>query len=134
MKGLQFSWKYALAISVFVILIMLIIDFNSRVANLRKLAVQHERVSAELASLEQQHASLETQIAYANSEDAVVDWAYEEGNLVRPGDHPIVPFPPSDATPVPTPTRSIQPITVEKWQVWLWLFTDTSPGERQNFP
>jgi cell division protein FtsB len=124
MKRLKFSWKYALGILSIVIAAYLVMDFNNRMANLRSLNAQKEQVAAQVTSLEIEKSQLETQIAVATSDAAVAQWAYEDGRMVRPGDNPIIPLPPAESTPVPTPQPVVTRLPVENWQVWLWLFVD----------
>ncbi|MGD9094090.1 MAG: hypothetical protein PVF74_14675, partial [Anaerolineales bacterium] len=96
MRRLKFNWKYALIIVGVVVLALLVIDFNSRMADMRKLSLQRDKVAVEQENLERTKASLETQIAYATSDEAVERWAYEDGNLIRPDDNPVVPLPPGE--------------------------------------
>jgi len=135
MRRPNFSLKHALIIAGIAVLALLVMDFNSRVADLRRQSAQREQVAAELESYTQTAVFLETQIAYATSEAAVVDWAYEEGNMVQPGDHPVVPIPPAGSTPAPKPTQ--KPITerVSNLDVWLWLFFEPiNSGARSGSP
>ncbi len=136
MKRQNFSWRYAIAIGGVVLLAYLVMAFNSRMADMRRLAVQKDRVSTELVGLEATRAALETQIAYANSEAAVQEWAYQEGNMIREGDVPVVPLPPPGSTPVPTPTPSVIRAQVSNWQMWMWLFVDeqASQGASRALP
>ena len=131
MKGLKFSWKYAVAIIGVLLMAYLVMDFNSRTADLRRLTVQKEQVAGQVTQLARTQDTLRTQIAYATSDAAVVDWAYEEGNMVRPGDNPVVPVAPPGSTPAPTPTPVIERPVVSNWQMWLWLFVDTAPGKSE---
>ena len=124
MKRPKFSWKYAVLILTVVLLAYLVMDFNNRMSNLRVLSAEKERVAAQVTSLEQDHRKLETQIAYATSEPAVIQWAYEDGRLVQAGDYAVIPLPPGQSTPVPTPTPMVTRPKVDNWQVWLWLFVD----------
>ena len=124
MKRPKFSWKYALAVTGLVVLAILVMDFNNRMAALRHLTQQRELVAGQLQRLQATQAALQTQIAYATSEGAVVDWAYSEGNLVRPGDNPVVPISPPGGTPVPTSTPAMVTLKVSNLQMWLWLFFD----------
>jgi cell division protein FtsB len=129
MKGLRFSWKYAVTIVGVLIMAYLVMDFNSRTADLRRLTVQKEQVSGQVTQLARTQDTLKTQIAYATSDAAVVDWAYEEGNMVRAGDNPVVPVAPPGSTPAPTPTPAVERPVVSNWQMWMWLFVDAAPGK-----
>ncbi|MGW8250086.1 MAG: hypothetical protein ACWGO1_05550 [Anaerolineales bacterium] len=124
MKSLNFSWKYAAIILGVILLAYLVLDFNSRMVNLRNLSTQKEQVSAQLGELEQEQSRLSTQIAFATSDAAVIQWAYEDGRMVRSGDNPIVPLPPAESTPVPTPVPVVTQPVVDNWQIWMWLFFD----------
>ena len=128
MRGLKFSWKYALAIIGVLFMAYLVMDFNSRTAELRRLTVQKEQVAGQVTYLVRTQNTLQTQIAYAASDAAVADWAYQEGHMVRPGDNPVVPVAPPGSTPAPTPTPVIERPVVSNWQMWLWLFVDSAPG------
>ena len=128
MKRPNFSWKYAIIIVGVVLLAYLVMAFNNRVADLRHQALQKERVAAHLQNLEETRSGLETQIAYATSDAAVIEWAYEDGNMVQDGDIPVVVLPPGDSTPVPTPTPVVVQPTVSRWQMWWWLFVDPEPS------
>ena len=125
MKSLKFSWKYTVIVLVVIFLAYMVMDFNSRMANLRNLSMQRDRIASQVAEMEQEKSRLETQIAYATSDAAVVDWAYEDGRLVRPGDNPIIPLPPAESTPVPSAPPMITQPVVNNWQVWMMLFVDT---------
>ena len=124
MKRPNFSWKYAIIIIGVVVLAYLVMAFNNRVVNLRHLAAQKERVSAQKEELEATISGLETQIAYATSDAAAIEWAYEDGNMVREGDHPVVPLAAAKSTPAPTPVSIDTSRRVSNWEMWWWLFAD----------
>ena len=126
MKGPIFSWKAAALIAGLLVIAYLMMNFNSRIAEMRRLTVQRESVAARLEGLEETRTALTTQIAEATAEGAVIEWAYQEGSMVRPGDNPVVPLAPQGSTPVPTPAPVVQRPLVKSWQIWLWLFTDSS--------
>ena len=134
MKRPGFSWKYALIIIGLFVLAYLVMDFNHRMAALRRLSTQKEAVSEQLAGQKQTQVYLQTQIAYATSDAAVEQWAYEEGEMVRPGDNPVVPLPPAGGTPAPTPTPVVVATPVANWQFWLWLFVDPGQPAKANAP
>lgn len=127
MKHYNPGLKYALIIIGLFIVALLVMDFNNRMADLRRLSNQQDRIAAELTALIQTKSHLETQIAYATSDAVVYEWAYQDGHWVRDGDHPIVPLPQPGFTPQPTPTVIITAELMNNWQVWLSLFTDHLP-------
>jgi hypothetical protein len=124
MKRPNFSLRYAFIITGIAVMAYLVMDFNSRMSELRNLSAQHEQVSAQLALLEGQKSKIETQIAYAGSEEAVYQWAYDQGHLYREGDYPVVPIAPVVSTPAPTPIPVVRHTTVDNWDLWKWLFID----------
>ncbi len=124
MKNIKLNWKYTLMAAGLVLLVYLVMDFNNRTAELRRLEVQKDRVAAEATQAVQAQQLLDTQIAYATSEPAAKEWAYEEGHMVKPGDNPVVPVQAPGATPVPTPAPVLVQRPLNNWQMWLLLFVD----------
>jgi len=124
MKKLGSGWKSALILIGFAILVVLVMDFNNRMAELRRLTAEKEEVSARVTSLVQTQVSLETQVAYATSEAAVFYWAYNFERLGREGDVLVVPIQQEGSLPQPTPTPAVTPEVIRNWQVWLSLFVD----------
>jgi hypothetical protein len=124
MKLWNQSWKYGLIILGGAILILLIMDFNTRVAELRHLTSEKERVSAKVTSLVETKVALETQIAYSTTDASVSEWAYTRGHMVKPGENLVIPLAQAGSTPVATPVPAVTPHIVSTWQVWLSLFVD----------
>ena len=125
MNAVTKHWKIALMVVGFIIVVLLISDFNSRMAELRRLSAEKERVSAQVASLVETQSFLETQVAYATSEVAVYKWAYTNRRMTEPGDTLIVPIQPEGSAPQPTPAPQPAPEVIHNWQVWLSLFVDS---------
>jgi len=119
------SAKYIVVLAGLVLLAFLVIIFNNRMAEQRQLAAQAEEIRAELDALRQTDASLDAQIAYATSDLAVEEWAYQEARWVRAGDQPVVPVSPLTPTPAAAPSaNSPEAVTYSNWQVWWALFFD----------
>jgi len=125
MKRTWLGWKYALIVIGLVVLTLLVMDFNNRMAGQRRLSDKREDVVIEATQLRQTQVFLETQIAYASSDAAVQGWAYEEGHMVREGENLVIPLEYPGFTPEVTviPTTTPEPET--NFQVWLSLFLES---------
>ncbi|HVP20540.1 MAG TPA: hypothetical protein VMS73_01625 [Anaerolineaceae bacterium] len=103
------------------ILVLLIVDFNSRISQLHQLSSEEVLVGATATSLVQTQEAYKTQIAFATSPAGVLQWAYEEEHLVKPGENLAIPIEEgSPPTPVPTPQPTVE--SVQNWQLWYSLF------------
>ena len=125
MKRTWLGWKYALIVIGLIVLTLLVMDFNNRMAEQRRLSDKREDVVIEATELRQTQVFLETQIAYASSDAAVQEWAYEEGHMVREGENLVIPLEYPGFTPEVTviPTTTPEPET--NFQVWLSLFLES---------
>ncbi len=127
MSLLTRSLKYIAIAAGLGALAFLVILFTNRLAEQRQILVEAERVRAQMESLRATDAFLDEQIAYATSDAAVEEWAYQEAHWVREGDHPIVPIAPTESTPVPPPVPTPEPVVYAPWQIWWALFFDELP-------
>lgn len=104
------------------VLVLMVMDFNARLEELNRLKKQAGVVSSQATQAVQTQMALETQVAYAASDQAVQDWARSEGHYVLPDDQPVVPVGEPGTTPIqsvdPTPT----PTQTANWQIWWKLF------------
>jgi len=91
-----FKDKRVLVVVVVIILVLLLMDFNQRMVLLTKLRDMAQKYSNLVATRD----ALQTEIAFANSDEAVEKWAREEAGMIQEGDIPIVLLPPD--TPVAT--------------------------------
>src|SRR5512138_762049 len=107
MKHVLPGWRTALLVVVLAILIFMVMDFNSRMSEWRRLTLKRDQVVAQATALARTQVSLQTQIALATSPAGVLQWAYEDGHWVREGDIAVVPLPgPEEGTEIaatPTP-------------------------------
>jgi cell division protein FtsB len=122
MKSWERSWKYVLSVLGMAVLVLLIMDFNSRMAELRRLSAEKERVGAQVTRLAETNVYLETRIAYATSGVAVEEWARTDKRMQHPGDNAVIPLAPGNSTPMPTPTPVVTPKVIHNWDLWLALF------------
>lgn len=124
METIGRSVKYIAVVAGLVIFTFLVISFNSRIAEQRELVAQSELIRAKRDALRLTDANLDAQIAYATSDAAVEEWAYQEARWVRAGDQPVVPISPSESTPIAPPIETPEPVAYANWQVWWALFFD----------
>jgi cell division protein FtsB len=114
--------KRIIVVTVVAVLVLLLMNFNQRMVLLSKLRGQEKQLTLEYANLESTRSALETQIAYANSDESVEKWAREEAGMIQEGDIPIVLLPPSEPLSA-TPTQSSVIVDeVDKWEIWQELF------------
>ena len=125
MKRTWLGWKYALIVIGLVVLTLLVMDFNNRMAAQRKLSDKREDVAAEATDLRQTQVYLETQLAFATSEAAVNEWAYEEGHMVREGENLVIPLEYPGFTPEVTIIATATPEPETNFQIWLSLFLES---------
>jgi cell division protein FtsB len=123
MKTGNSGWRYALLVLGLAVLAVMVMDFNRRTADLRRLTTEKEAVSAQVTSLVETQNGLKEQVAYATSDAAVMEWAYQDGHMIRQGDVPVIPIPADQVTPVPTPTPAPTQVQTSNWEKWLILFT-----------
>lgn len=117
----SFDLKKISLIAVAIVLFFLVMDLNTRLNELSRLTTQRDDAATVVANLEGTLQVLQTQQAYAASEGAVEEWAYNEGHMVRPGEELIIPLSPPGTTPAPVfvPTPTVEPM--KNWEIWLAL-------------
>ncbi len=119
---MKFRWRYVLITVGLIILILMIVDFNSRMANLDRLTSQLNTVRTEGTAVMQTQAALVTKVAFASSTQAVEDWAYQDGRWVRDDEKPIGIVPAGNASPTPTPLPAQSSQQIPNWRIWWELF------------
>ncbi|MCD6576973.1 MAG: hypothetical protein J7K66_03050 [Anaerolineaceae bacterium] len=119
LKRTKRQWVYVVLI---LILFIMILGLNSRLSEYLRLSSQKEEMNERIIRLKSTQIAIETQIAYANSDKAVEEWARTFEKEALPGDQVIIPLPLGAVTPevnylAPTPTDNL-----ENWQIWWDLF------------
>jgi len=122
MVNIPLSVRRVAVIIGIIVLVFIVLEFNRRLEELKMLNEQNSLVQAQVTQAIETQASLETQVAYANSGAAVEEWARTDGHYIQDGDLPVVPIgepgtaPIEASTPVPTPTP------LQNWEAWWSLF------------
>ena len=124
MVKLPFSLRRVAVFAGIFILILVVIEFNTRLEELNRLNEQRDEVRSAATQAIQTQMSLQTQVAYAESTAAVEEWARTEGHYVLEGDQPVVPLVQPGSQPVIAPTVQPTPTPMQNWEVWWGLFFD----------
>jgi hypothetical protein len=124
MEMLGKQGKTIIVVGLLIVLVLLIRDFNGRMTELRRLQTDADLVSTQYSQLASTQSALETQVAFAESDEAVKQYLYEQGKYSQPGDVVVVPMPAEGGGPTPTPVLPTPLPIVTKWQLWLSLFVD----------
>jgi len=104
------------------ILVLLVIEFNTRLEELNRLNDQRDGVRTEATQVMQTQVALQTQVVYAASTAAVEEWARTEGHYIREGDQAVIPFGQPGSDPVISETPAPVPTPLQNWQEWWKLF------------
>jgi cell division protein FtsB len=104
------------------VLILMVMDFNARLEQLNVLRRQASIINAQATQAVQTQIVLQTEVAFASSDDVVHEWARSEGHYVQPGDQAVVPVGVPGATPGVPESPTPQPAPLPNWQVWWNLF------------
>lgn len=104
------------------ILILLVIEFNTRLEELNRLDDQRDEIRAEATQAMQTQVALQTQVAYAGSTAAVEEWARTEGHYIQEGDQPVIPIGQPGSEPVIAETPLPVPTPMQNWETWWNLF------------
>ena len=118
---MKFKWRNILIVLGLLVAVVMLIDFNRRMEELNSLNTNLVAVRAEGTAVMQTQAALVTQVAYATSDDAVKQWAYEN-KWVRPGEHVVQLEAAGNATPTPAPPPPTPTQAPPNWSIWWHLF------------
>jgi cell division protein FtsB len=124
MSRFAIDWHRVAIIAGVLFLIVIIVDFNTRLEELDSLNRQAEITRAEATQVALTQVVLETKIAQADSNQIVEEHARSEERMIQEGDQPVIILgdegqpPPKNTEPTPIPTQ--QP----NWQLWRGLFFD----------
>jgi len=106
------------------ILILFVIEFNSRLEELNRLNKQRDEMRALATQAMQTQVSLQTQVAFAASTEAVEEWARTDGHYLQEGDQPVIPVEQPGSVPIIIQTVVPTPTPMQNWEVWRTLFFD----------
>lgn len=111
-------------IGLIAILFIMMLGLNARLSEYFRLTNQKKEMEVRIKDLESTQIALQTQIAFADSDKAVEEWARTYERKVLPGDQPIIPHPVEDVTPEVNYLETPSPADQQNWQIWWELFFD----------
>ena len=122
MNHLPIDWRRVALVAGLLFLVVVIVDFNSRLEELDRLNRQAEIVRAEATQVSLTKVAYETLVANANSDQIVEEDARSNGGMIREGDRLVVVMGDESAHPLDAPEPT--PITTpkENWQLWWDLY------------
>ena len=106
-----------------VLLTMMIMDFNGRMTQLRRLEAEREIVRSALIHLLEIKVDLERRIDDADTSQTVEGHARVDNLLLRPGDIPIIPVAQPGGFSQPAPAPVVVPDEPSNLERWASLFT-----------
>jgi hypothetical protein len=121
------TWPQVAGLFAVVVTLVIIVDFSQRLASSQRLVDEAGRAGTAVALLETERSALQTQVAYATTDAAVIEWAHESGRMVRPGEVLVVPvIPTAVATPLPAPI--VLPTPPPNYVLWWEMFFSARAG------
>jgi hypothetical protein len=124
MPNIPINFRRAAVFLGIFMLILAVIEFNTRLEELNRLNDQRNEVRAIATQSIQTQMALQTHAAYAASTAAVDEWARTEGHYVMEGDQPVIPIVQPGSEPVIIATPAPIPTPMQNWEVWWKLFFD----------
>ena len=110
-----------------VLVVVWMIIFVGRIADYKRLSQEFEDAQLTLAALEATTNALATEVVRAGSDDAVIEWAYEQRKWIREGDQRIAVLPIEGTSESPLVIKTPSPEPENLFRVWWELFFNTKP-------
>ena len=123
---MKFKWRNILIVIGLFLAVVLLVDFNRRMEELDRLSTRLDSVRVEATAVIGTQTALAGQVAYATSDAAVAEWAYDN-KMSRPGEHPVGVVPGETITSTPEPSTTSQSNTLPNWRIWWELFFGKQP-------
>ena len=122
MNRLPIDWRRVALIAGVLFLVVVVVDFNSRLEELDRLNRQVEITRAEATQAALTKVAYETLVVNATSNQVVEEEARSDAGMIQEGDHPVVVLgeegEPQLENIEPTPIPTQKP----NWQLWWDLY------------
>jgi hypothetical protein len=118
---INLPWKQIFIAGALVALTLVMLNLNSRLSDYSRLSRERDQIATEVGGLESTKTFLQTQMAEAGSEGAVIVGA-REGHMIREGEKLVVVLTPAGNV-VATPEAAEEELKPpQSWEVWMALF------------
>ncbi len=129
LSGLQIMFAAILAIG-----LILGLNFTRLFTAGQPLQQTYNQLTTDITQLEKDQAGLTRERDYVQSDDYVESWARDEGKMLLPGEHLVIPVgsqSAAESTPEVVQQTAVQttPPDPPKWQLWWSLFFDNDPPQ-----
>lgn len=122
MLNLPINIRRVVVVIGILVLVFIVLEFNRRLEELNMLNAQSTLVQTQATHAVQTQLALQTQVAYANSDAAVEEWARTDGHYIQDGDLPVVPLGQPGSPPIEEIPPTAIPTQPANWEVWWRLF------------
>jgi len=119
--------KMVFLVGFLALVVVWMVIFVGRIADYNRLSQDYGQAQLTIAALTATTNALATEVVQAGSDQAVIEWAYEQRKWIREGDQRIAVVPvegtPESALIINTPTPEPQNL----FRIWWELFFHTKP-------
>lgn len=122
MNRLPIDWRRVALVAGVLFLVVLIVDFNSRLEELDRLNRQAEITRLEATQVASTKIAFETMVANATSDQKVEEEARSNAGMILEGDHPVVVLGDGSEAPLENPEPTSLPTPKPNWQLWWDLY------------
>lgn len=122
MKAFLETRKRILGAAAILVLVLVMMNLNSRLSEYFRLDSERDKLATQVGDLYVTRAAMDTLVAYATSDQAVEDWARDEGHMAMPGDIVVIQITSAEQAQTPMVVETPTPRPVENWEVWWALF------------
>jgi cell division protein FtsB len=119
--------KMAFLLGFLALVVVWMIIFVGRVADYKRLSQEYEDAQLTISALTATTNALATEVVRAGSDEAVIEWAYEQRNWIREGDQRIAVIPVEGTPESSLIIKTATPEPENLFRIWWELFFHTKP-------
>ena len=109
------------------LVVVWMVIFVGRIADYRRLSQEYEDAQMTIGALTATTNALATEVVRAGSDEAVIEWAYEQRKWIREGDQRIAVIPIEGTPESQLIIKTSTPEPDNLFRIWWELFFDTKP-------